>query len=165
MPFFLRKRKRFERAGQLGLPPGQWERAWTSLRRRDVLGRIGLALLAAATMCVVIHGWDPPFPYRTGYTPSRDIVASVAFTKADPEATAAARERARSQTPYVYAQDAEPLVQLRARLRNTLTELTAAPTLDKLDPAIWKSFQIPADASQCRRRRRRRSSSSNFAPP
>ena len=30
--------------------PGQWERAWISLRRRDVLGRLGLALLAAVAM-------------------------------------------------------------------------------------------------------------------
>ena len=45
---------RSERVAALELPPGQWERAWISLRRRDVLGRIGLALLAAAAMCVVI---------------------------------------------------------------------------------------------------------------
>ena len=141
MPFGWRKRKRFERVASLELPPGQWERAWTSLRRRDVLGRIGLALLAAVAMCAVIRGWDPPFPYRTGYTPPRDIVAAVAFTKADPVATEAAQQRARSQSRYVYVQDAEPLVQLRAKLRNTLVELTAAPTLDKLDPKIWKEFQ------------------------
>jgi cyclic-di-AMP phosphodiesterase PgpH len=143
MPIGWRKRKRFERVASLELPPGQWERAWTSLRHRDVLGRIGLALLAAVTTCAVIHGWDPPFPYRSGYTPLRDIVAAVPFTKADPVATQAAQQRARSQACYVYSQDAEPLVQLRAKLRNTLAELTAAATLDKLDPAIWKAFQPP----------------------
>ncbi len=77
MPFGLRKRKRFERIASLDLPPSQWERAWTGLRRRDVLGRIGLALLAAVSMCAVIHGWHPPFAYRTGYVPPRDIVAAV----------------------------------------------------------------------------------------
>lgn len=138
-----RKRKRFERVASLELPPGQWERAWTSLRRRDVMGRIGVALLAAVTMCAVIRGWDPPFPYRSGYTPPRDIVATVSFTKADPVATQDARQRARNQACYVYSQDAEPLVQLRAKLRNTLVELTAAPTLDKLDDKIWKAFQPP----------------------
>ncbi len=98
------------------------------------------------TLCAVIRGWDPPFPYRTGYTPLRDIVAAVAFTKADPVATQAAQQRARDQARHVYVQDAKPLVQLRAKLRNTLVELTTAPTLDKLDPKIWKDFQVlPAD--------------------
>ena len=141
--FGLRKRKRFERVASLELPPGQWERAWTSLRRRDVLGRIGLALLAAVAMCAVIHGWDPPFSYRKGYTPSRDIVAAVEFTKFDPDATRAARERARSQTRYVYRLDATPLVQLRAELRNKLSEVAGALSLSKLDPKIWKDFQTP----------------------
>ncbi len=90
MPFGLRKSKRFERVAALELPPGQWERAWTSLSRRDVLGRIALALGAAAAICVLLRGWDPPDPrlvYRTGYTPERDIVATVAFVKADEAAT------------------------------------------------------------------------------
>ena len=146
--FGLRKRKRFERVASLDLPPGQWERAWTSLRRRDVMGRIGLALLAAVAMCAVIHGWDPPFAYRKGFTPSRNIVAAVDFTKFDPDATREARELARSQTRYVYRLDATPLVQLRAELRNKLSEVAGAPSLSKLDPTIWKDFQTsPAEGA------------------
>jgi len=137
-----RKRKRLDRVASLDLPPGQWERAWTSLRRRDVLGRVGLALLAAVAMCAVIHGWNPPFAYRTGYAPLRDIVATVPFTKDDPGATEAEREKARSQALYVYRQDAEPLVQLRAKLRNTLAELINAASLKELNPKTWKAFEI-----------------------
>lgn len=139
--FGLRKRKRFERVASLELPPGQWERAWTSLRRRDVLGRVGLALLAAVAMCAVIHGWDPPFSYRKGTTPTRTIVATVEFSKFSPDATRSDRARARSQTPYVYRLDARPLVQLRAELRNKLSEVAGAPSLSKLDPKIWDDFQ------------------------
>ncbi|MEN6457732.1 MAG: HDIG domain-containing metalloprotein [Thermoguttaceae bacterium] len=131
----------------LELPPGQWERAWASLSRRDVLGRIALALWAAVTVCAVIHGWDPPFPYRAGYTPRRNIVATVGFTKADPAATQAKQEQARSQARYVYAQDAEPLVQLRAALRNTLVEVATTPTLTKLDPRTWPAFRLKSEKS------------------
>ena len=106
MPLGLRKRKRFERVAALELPPGQWERAWISLRRRDVLGRIALALLAAVAMCVVIHGWEPPFRIARATLPPRDIVAAVAFTKADPVATQAAqRTCAQPEARYVYVQD------------------------------------------------------------
>ncbi|MEN6404869.1 MAG: HDIG domain-containing metalloprotein [Thermoguttaceae bacterium] len=143
MFFGWRKRKRFERVASLELPPGQWERAWTGLRRQDVLGRVGLALLASLVLSVVVHAWAPAFSYRTGYTPPREVVAAVPFTKADPEATEDARQRAADQVPRVYVQDPSPLVQLRARLRVVLSELTAAPTLDKLDPKIWKTFQPP----------------------
>ncbi len=143
MPIGFRKSKRFERVASLELPPSQWERAWTGLRHRDVLARIALAVLAAIVMTVVIRGWEPPFSYRTGYVPQRDIVASNSFTRRDEVATLAAQERERSQTRYVYAQDAEPLVQLRALLRNTLIEVTAAPTADKLDAKLLQQFQIP----------------------
>ena len=144
MPFGLRKRKRFDRVGSFELPPGQWERAWIGLRHGDVMARVGLALLAAAAIAVVIRAWYPPFAYRAGYTPPRDITATVKFTRLDEAATQAARLKAKSQARYVYAQDAESLVQLRALLRNTLVEVTAARTLDKLDPKIWREFQPPA---------------------
>jgi hypothetical protein len=143
MPFGMRKSKRFERIAALDLPPGQWERAWESLRRRDVLGRIGLALLAAVAMCLVIHGWDPPFAYRTGYTPPRDIVAVVPFKRFDPVATEVARQQTQKQVRKVYAQDDQPLKRLRAQLRNTIVELTTAPTLDRVDPQVWAAFQLP----------------------
>jgi len=143
MPFGMRKSKRSERVASLDLPPGQWERTWISLRRRDVLGRIGLALLAAVAMCTVMHGWDPPFPYRSGFTPPRDIVAAVPFSRRDPVATETAQQQARSQVRYVYAQDERPLKQLRAELRNTVTELVAAATLDRVNPHLWREFQLP----------------------
>jgi membrane-associated HD superfamily phosphohydrolase len=145
MAFGLHKRSRFERVSSLELPPGQWERAWVSLRRRDVLGRIGLALLTAASLCSVIRGWNPPFTYRLGHIPSRDIVANVPFSKLDPVATQAAQQEARRMARHVYSQDSEPLVQLRAELRNTLaSSIAKAPTLDKLDPKFWREFQLPA---------------------
>lgn len=94
------KRTRLERVAALELPPGQWELAWVSLRRRDVLGRTGLALLAAIAVGLVIRAWDPPFAYRTGYTPDRDIVAKVSFTRVDSDATNLAKQcgEARSVT-------------------------------------------------------------------
>ena len=149
MPFGLRKRKRFERMASLDLPPGQWERAWTSLRRRDVLGRIGLALLAAVHVCVVIHGWEPPFAYRTGYTPLRESWLRSPSRRPIPW----------PRRPPSSGPEPDPL-RLRARRRavgaiagqaaNTLVELTAVPTLDKLDPKIWKEFQVrrPAEGTK-----------------
>ncbi len=146
MPTGNQKRTRSERVASLAMPPGQWERAWSNLSRRDMLVRIGLALLAAVAMVIVIHGWDPPFSYRTGYVPQRDIVARVSFTQADQVATEAARQRARSQACYVYTHDPAPLAQLRASLRNAVVELNSAEllsgkeNLEKFDIAIAAAF-------------------------
>ena len=138
------KRTRSERVAALELSPGQWERAWENLQRRDVLLRVALALLAAVVIGIVIRAWNPPFVYRTGYTPPRDIVARVFFKKEDTEATKEARRRAEDHVPYVYVHDPRPLVQLRSELRNSVIDRVArAETLDELEPDLWKQLQPP----------------------
>jgi putative nucleotidyltransferase with HDIG domain len=130
------------------MPPGPWDRLWINLCSRDFLARIGLILLASVAMCVVIEGWDPPFEYRMGYTPSHNLVARVPFTSPNLEATKLAQLRARSQARYAYVQDAAPLVQLRARLRNTIVEITSSAGLKDVDPQVWKEFQLPTSAGK-----------------
>ena len=139
------KKTRSERVAALELPPKRWERALVSLGRRDVLLRIGVGVLAACVLCLVVCAWNPPLSYRIGYTPSRDIVARSSFRVVDQEATDAARERARWQIRYVYAQDPEPLVRLRASLRNKIIEVMAADTYDELQPGVWADFEPPAE--------------------
>jgi cyclic-di-AMP phosphodiesterase PgpH len=133
------KRSRWERVAALELPPGQWERAWSRLRHRDMLARIALAFLAAGVMAVVIRAWEPPFWYRTGYAPARSIVARAPFTLIDPVAT---EQRARAQVRYVYSQDPAPLVELRALLRNSIIELTSAGSLQEVPPPMRAEFGL-----------------------
>jgi putative nucleotidyltransferase with HDIG domain len=73
------KRTRSGRTAALALPPGKWRRLAASLRRHDVLMRIGLCVAAALLLCVVIRGWHPPFSYRENYTPLHDVSARVSF--------------------------------------------------------------------------------------
>jgi cyclic-di-AMP phosphodiesterase PgpH len=144
MPFGNPIRTRSERVASLELPPGPWERVWTNLCRRDTIIRLGLILLASVAMCVVIDGWNPPFGYRIGYTPSHNIVARAPFTNQNLDATNLAKLRARGHVRYVYVQDPAPLVQLRAILRNKVVELTSAATLKDADIKTWQEFQLPA---------------------
>ena len=107
------RKKRSQRVAALELPPGVWRRAWASLRRHDVLLRIGLCLLAALVLCVVIRGWHPPFAYRKDYVPSRDLVARVPFEVAvsDADVTDAAVEPAivRYEAGQTLAEAGQPL--------------------------------------------------------
>lgn len=144
------KRTRSERIAALDLPPGQWERAWVSLRRGDVLLRVGIGLLAAAALCAIARGWDPPFPFRTGHVPQRDIVSRVEFFRFDREATEAAKKQASAQVLYTYAQDRLPLVELQAKLRNAVVEVTSAANLKEALAKGWNNFlpPLPKDAPQ-----------------
>src|SRR5215510_10780350 len=100
------KRTRSERVAAIELPPNPAERLLESLQRFDVLARIALCALAAVVLWLVVGGWNPPFDYRTGYVPQRDVVARVPFKKEDPDATRDAVNRAKNQVRFIYQQDA-----------------------------------------------------------
>jgi hypothetical protein len=141
------RRTRSERVAALELPPGQWERTWASLHRRAVLLRIALGVAAAVVLCVVMRGWDPPFVYRAGHVPQRDVTARVSFEAPSLAETDAARDRARRQARPVYVRDPQPLDELVAALESALEEVLAAESLAALDPRVWADFRAPSEAA------------------
>ncbi len=110
--------------------------------------RILLVSSMSLLTAVIIRGWNPPFSYRTGQIPRRDIVAAVPFQEFDQVATEMARNRAQSQVRYVYVHDPEPLVQLKASLRNTLLELAADKQLTPAEEKTWSEFQPPREEDE-----------------
>src|SRR3954469_24635452 len=112
------KKTRLQRVAALELPPNLAERLLGSVQRFDVLVRIGLCFLAAVVLWLIVCGWVPPFPYRTGVVPERDLLARVPFRKFDPVATKSEKDKAASQVRFVYEQDPSKLQQLRAALKN-----------------------------------------------
>jgi len=122
------------------MPPGQWERAWRSLRRRDVLARVAVALAASIVLCIVIRGWEPPFALRTGYVPQRDLTARVDFSLPDPVATASAQQQARRRTPWVFRHDPAPLLRMRTSLMDALGRVRAAEKVEQVDQELRQAF-------------------------
>jgi len=102
-----------------------------------MLLRIGLALVAAVAVCAFIQGWDPPIHWHTGMVPSRYVTSRVEFKQENKEDTERAQRAARDETKAVFKYDKTPLVQLRAKLRTTIADLTKAETLSPL----WEEFQ------------------------
>ncbi len=161
-----RKRTRLERVAALELPPGSFERTWQYLQRSDVLVRLGLCIVAIIALWLVTTSWTTPLGYHRNFTPQRNIVAKVAFRRADPERTELARAAAEQQVRYVYNHNKAALTQLRAALRNTLTSVAGAKSLaeiEKLDKKVWQDFFPPAAAGARRPRPNNRTRSSrNF---
>ncbi len=136
----IRKRTRSERVAALELPPGLVERTWEYLQRGDVLTRLGLCVLMIIGLWCVTLSWSIPLDYHRNYTPPRDIVANVTFQKADPEGTREGRMLARRKVSYVYEQDKDQLVQLRAALQNRVVIVAGAKSLADLDKQVWSEF-------------------------
>jgi putative nucleotidyltransferase with HDIG domain len=138
-----RKRTRSERVATVELPPGIIGRTLGYLRRGDVLLRIGLCALTSITLWAVTAAWSPPFAFRSGYVPLREIRARINFELEDPAATEQDRETARNRALAVYAQDAQALAQLRSRLLIEVDEILRAESLDSLGAGVWGRFEPP----------------------
>jgi putative nucleotidyltransferase with HDIG domain len=139
------KKTRLERVAALELPPNLVERLLGNMQRGDVLLRLGLCLLSAVFLWAVVGAWAPPFPFRTGLVPQRDLLSRVDFRKPDPVATQEAKHKAANQAHFVYQQDAAPLIQLRGALKAELADIAAAATAQDLKPGVWPAFSpLPA---------------------
>ncbi len=109
--------------------------------------RISLCVLAAIIIWATTHAWAPPFTFRAGDIPPRDILASIDFEIDDPDSTEAARQKARSLSLAVYDHDASSLEQLRAELQNKVDRLLAATTIDAKVLEAWQEFEPAQEES------------------
>lgn len=137
--------RRLRNSKMAALPPGMFARAWSLIRRTDVLIRVMLCVLAALAMWGVTQSWAPSFSYRTGYIPNREIIARVTFEERDLAETAKQQEQARAQAEYVYENDPRPLEELRQELKNKVSQLASVESYDKLDQALWREFSPPSE--------------------
>jgi len=142
----IQKRTRSERVAALELPPGALERCWDCLHRGDVLSRLGLCVLTILALWCVTLSWSVPLGYYRNYVPPRNIVAKVGFEKADPDGTREDRTLAANRVSFVYENDANKLVQLRAAMQNRAVLVSGAKSFADLDKKIWAEFFPPADS-------------------
>ncbi|HFB97507.1 MAG TPA: hypothetical protein ENJ62_00035, partial [Bryobacterales bacterium] len=72
-------RSRAERVAAATAAPSFWHRLLSWPRARAAWGRVAACLATAAIWWAVMEAWSPPFPYRAGDLPARDITARCAF--------------------------------------------------------------------------------------
>jgi putative nucleotidyltransferase with HDIG domain len=137
------KRTRSERVQSLHLPPGKFKLLSEQFRHSEIWIRVGLAALAAGLMLLFCKSWEPPFPYRTGYIPARDMIAKVTFQVPDESKTRNLREQRRQETQVYYENRPQALSMRREALKDQLFLVLAADSLDRLSPQgreAWKQF-------------------------
>lgn len=137
------KRKRSQRVSSIEVRPGTFARVFGRLREHGVLLRLGLCLLAALAMWLITLPWRPPFPYRMGDIPHRELRSTQAFSIQNVKATEDARSAAEKSLRLVYARDPEPLTKLREELKLKLSQLASTPA-GAPAPELWNEFQAQA---------------------
>jgi len=135
-----KKRTRSEHVASLELPPGRFGQMFASVQRPDVLLRLGLCVLAALAMFLVTGAWAPPFAYRSGYIPPRDIVARIEFEFPDEGARDRLREQAARNIRCVYENDGKQLKQLRQELNSAVAQLVSVDAYGELPAHVWDRF-------------------------
>src|SRR5688572_14850593 len=127
------KRPRGDRVTGFSLPPGQFARTLETIRRGNVLLRLGLCVLTAVFLWLISAGWAPPFAYREGYIPARPIITRVEFQQEDPTATQERNSKLRQEMLVVYENDPKPLTQLQQALKEKVFRLVRAETFEKVN--------------------------------
>lgn len=135
-----RKGRRPERAAGLVLPRGEFRKLLDSLRRGDTLLRIGICCGAALVLWMITAGWSPPFAYRTGSVPRRDIVARVSFELPDEDRTRQLMDQRRRETLGVYELDGTPLRTIRRTLEEKLKDIVEVGTWAEVPEPLKQEF-------------------------
>lgn len=149
MPPTSQRRNRGKRVTSFRLPPGFGAQTLETLRRGDVLLRIGLCFLAAVVLWLSTQAWAPPMSYRLGDIPKRDIVARASFQKFNKVETDDLRERARVSVPYVYSHDSQILKELREILKHKVLQIMREEGEDELTESVWQEFWLaPLNATE-----------------
>jgi cyclic-di-AMP phosphodiesterase PgpH len=114
-------------------------------RQRRRWARLGIVALAIVATTAIVYGGGPPFAYRVGQRPSRDIrVRVLEFRHPNPVKTNALREEAARQVPPILSNDPAPLRELESQLEDLIdgVALAAKPNLDELAPELLKSWGL-----------------------
>tara|TARA_R110002060_G_scaffold16226_1_gene22541 strand:+ start:582 stop:992 length:411 start_codon:yes stop_codon:yes gene_type:complete len=99
-------------------------------------------------MVIATQAWIPPFSYREGYTPVRDIVASVDFNVPNPGKVERERENARRDARQVYVNNPQAIKSLQTELLSEITKIIAAESFDEDIQQIWAHFHSPPDSKE-----------------
>ena len=136
-----KQRARQERIESLGIPKPRLIQWWQRSDKSDWAIRVGMALLAAIALLVFCQTWKPPFAYRAGAIPARDLITRVTFDVVDKAETDAVKKQSRREAMAFYTNRPQILTQLRSALKNQLFLALGADSYADLKTDEKEAFQ------------------------
>ncbi|WP_422929846.1 HD family phosphohydrolase [Singulisphaera sp. PoT] len=105
---------------------------------------VGVTVLVTAA---IVHGSGPPFTYRLGQRPDREIRVNVPeFKRQNQKKTNSERQAEVDQVPLAMINDPTPLRDLSERLDDLIVAITKAPALDSLPGNLRATWKLNAEA-------------------
>ena len=136
-------------------------------RQRARLARLAIAAAAVLATAAIVHGTGPPFIYRLGQRPDRELRVNVdSFRRADPVKTNTEQQAAADRVDPIMVNDPAPLRELAEQLTDLVDAVAKVPRgqlpppdlaleLD-LDKATFEDLQSAADTPERRDELKRR---------
>lgn len=114
-----------------------------SVRRRSRMARLGVVLVAILATAVIVHGSGPPFTYRVGQRPNRELRVNVpAFQLKNQRKTIAAVQKASDEVQPRMDNDPAPIRELSERLVDLTEAVARTPDRDALPESIKSAWNL-----------------------
>ncbi len=143
MALFTARRGR-PRGASIRLASGQTHEFFQALRRRTVLLKLLLCMLAIVAMTISVQAWTIPVGFRLGQQPLHGIAAKTDFTFVNAQRTMSARSRAAEQVPFLFRSDPAPLTRLPEEFRTALSQFAQARSLEEVSSETRMAFGLEA---------------------
>ena len=115
-------------------------------RRRDQVARLAVVAVAVLVTAAIVQGYGPPFTYRLGQRPEREVRVKVPeFKRVNQKETNARRQVELDQIASSMVNDPAPIRDLSERLDDLVVAVAKSPRLDLLSEHLRANWKLSPD--------------------
>lgn len=116
-------------------------------RQRARVASFSLIALTAVVASAIVYGSGPPFVYRLGQRPDREIRVKVKeFRIRNQTKTSNDRQAAADQVPLVMVNDPAPIKDLAERLDDLAVAVAKTQRFEEVDPSLVSTWKLSPEA-------------------
>ncbi len=116
-------------------------------RKRTRAAQIALVVVSMVACAVIVHGSGPPFTYRIGQRPDRELRVNVKeFHVRNQTKTSNERQAAADQVPPSLVNEPAPIRELAARLEDLTAAVAKSTRLEDLHENVRSAWKLTAES-------------------